>query len=117
MSVSEFTPFGYKRSPEKGSDLPKATQQAKPKSFTHSLIHSLTWQIVLEFAKGGLSPSGRTFLEEVLACAKVRKRRPIMVKGVGAAAGPWGQILALPLLCDLEQVSELLCASVSSPIG
>lgn len=40
-----------------------------------------------------------------------------MVKGVGAGAGLWGQILALPHLCDLEQVSELLCASVSSPIG
>lgn len=40
-----------------------------------------------------------------------------MVKGVAAGAGLWVKSWLRHLLCDLRQVSELLCASVSSLIG
>lgn len=40
-----------------------------------------------------------------------------MVKGLAAGVGLWVKSCLCHLLCDLKQVNELLCASVSSPIG
>ena len=74
--------------PEMGSDLPKATQQTRG-----GIIYSPFWQILL----GRLSLSGRAFPEEGLTGSKVPGRSSMMVKGGGAGADVWGQILALPL--------------------